>query len=424
MRPVRGVATTRITAVASSPPRPLRVSSRRVTVYAVAVFALTYLLIVKRSMRLVPLGRAAGALLGAVLMTLGGVLSPKEAYAAIDPETIALLFGMMTIAAYLAEARVLEVCAAAFTAAAPSPRAALAFTSIAAGVLSALLVNDTVCLFATPIVVLYCRRSNLPVAPFLMAVATSSNLGSIGTLVGNPQIMLIGARSGIGFGAYFATMAPIAAALLAVNTALLVAWYGRSLPRVVQKLASEPIAYDRVAAKGGVLCLVAVFVAFFLGADMAWTSLAGAVALLWLRVRDPAEIFARVDWKLLVFFAGLFVVTKGLDSTGLSATWTAALYESPWYVPWIVVGSNVFSNVPMVLLAGPHAAAAAATPAAAEHAWLTLALVSTTAGNLTLVGSAANIIVAEQAELPFLAHLRFGVVTTLLTTALGLAMLG
>jgi Na+/H+ antiporter NhaD/arsenite permease-like protein len=394
------------------------------TVYVVFVFALTYLLIAKRHLRLIPLGRAAGALLGATLMVLGGALTSEQAFAAVDPKTIALLLGMMMITAFLAEGKALELAAAALVTRLKTPRGMLAATSIASGVLSAALVNDTVCLFATPIVALACRKAGLPPFPYLMAVATSSNVGSIGTLVGNPQLMLIGAQSGIGFADYFVRMAPIAGVLLLVNTALLVVFYGPGLPRSYAPPVLEPVPRDRFRLGTSLAVLGAVFVAFFAGVAMEWAALAGGVALIWIWRRDPAAVFGAVDWRLLVFFGGLFIVTKGLDRTGLSAALMERLHGTPWYVPWIVVGSNLFSNVPLVLLAGPHVAAAAATPAAAEHGWLVLALVSTTAGNFTLVGSAANLIVAEQAELGFWAYFKFGAVSTIVTTALGLWMLG
>jgi Na+/H+ antiporter NhaD/arsenite permease-like protein len=391
--------------------------------YAGFVFALTYVLIAKRQLRWIPLGRAAGALLGAVLMVLGGVLSPEAAYAAIDARTIALLLGMMMITAFLAEARALELLAAALVTRAKSPCGALTLVSLASGVLSALLVNDTICLFATPIVILACRRAGLPLTPFLMAVATSSNIGSVGSLVGNPQVVLIGSLSGLGFREYLFKMGPIALVLLAVNTALLLAFYGRALPKSFAPPALDPIPKDRFRLASVTLVIAGVFVAFLAGGDMAWFALAGGVTLIWLWRRDPASVFAAVDWKLLVFFGGLFVVTKGVDSTGLTKAVMDRLNGTVWYVPWIVVGSNLFSNVPMVLLAGPHVAAAAPTPEAAAHAWYLLALTSTTAGNLTLIGSAANLIVAEQAELGFWTYFRFGAVTTVATTALGIWML-
>lgn len=394
------------------------------TAYALAVFALTYLLVAKRHWRVIPLGRSAGALLGAVLMVLGGVLTPEAAYAAVDPKTIALLLGMMMITGFLAEARALEILASELVLRARTPRGVLALVSVASGVLSALLVNDTICLFATPIVVLACRRAGLPLTPYLMAVATSSNVGSIGTLVGNPQIVLIGSLSGVGFREYLFKMGPIALVLLLVNTLLLVIFYGRSLPARFEPPALDPIPKDRFRLGSVAAVLLGVFVAFFCGGDMAWFALAGGVVLVWLWRRDPASAFGAVDWRLLVFFAGLFVVTKGADATGLPKELMDRLNGGPWYVPWLVVGSNLFSNVPMVLLAGPHVAAAAATPEAALHAWYVLALVSTTAGNLTLVGSAANLIVAEQAELGFMTYLKFGVLTTVATTALGLVLLG
>ncbi len=393
-------------------------------VYAALVFALTYLLIAKQRLGWIPVGRAAGALLGAVLMVLGGVLSPDAAYAAVDPKTIALLLGMMMITAFFAEAKALELAAAALVTRLKTPRSVLVGVSLASGVLSAALVNDTVCLFATPIVLLACRRAGLPPFPFLMAVATSSNIGSIGTLVGNPQLMLIGAQSGISFADYFVRMAPIAGVLLLLNTLLLVLYYGRNLPKTYSPPLLAPVPVDRFRLGSTLAVFAVVFIAFFAGADMSWCALAGGVLLIWIWRRDPNLVFGAIDWKLLVFFAGLFVVTKGLDATGLSKTLMDGLYGTPFYIPWLVIGSNLFSNVPLVLLAGPHMAAAAETPAAAEHGWLVLALVSTTAGNFTLIGSAANLIVAEQAELGFWPYFRFGALTTLLTTGVGALLLG
>ncbi|HYC76336.1 MAG TPA: SLC13 family permease [Planctomycetota bacterium] len=396
------------------------------TWYAVAVFVFTWLLIANRQLRWIPLGRAAGALLGAVLMTAGGVLTPDEAFAAVDPRTIALLLGMMLIVALLAEAKLLELAAARLLSAARTPRGALATTSIASGVLAAVLVNDTVCLFATPVVIAACRRASLPLAPFLMAVATSSNVGSLATLVGNPQLMLIGSQSGIPFGRWFAVMAPTSAVLLALNTAFLLLAYGRALPKTFADAHADApaVAVERGRATAALVVVVGVFVAFFADASMPWAALAGAVALLWLRGRDPAPTFAAVDWKLLVFFGGLFIVTKAIDRTGLSAELMGRLHDTPAYVPWLAVGSNLFSNVPMVLLAAPHLGAQAGDPAAAERGWFVLGLVTTLAGNLTLIGSAANLIVAEQADLSFKTYLKFGAPSAAATIALGLWMLG
>ncbi len=381
----------------------------------IAIFVLTYVLIANRQLRWLPIGRAAGAMLGAVLMVLCGVLVPRAAYLAIDPATLALLFGMMVITVFLVDARALEWSGVALLRRLRTPTTLLVAVSMLSGVLSAFLVNDTICLFATPIVVLACQRARLPLLPYLMAVATSSNVGSIGTLVGNPQIMIIGSMSQIPFSNYLARMGPIALALLVVNAVLLVIFYGRSLPKRFGAVELDPILIDprRVAVVCVVLC--GVFIAFLRGADLSWVAMAGAVALIITSRADPAPVFARVDWKLLVFFAGLFVVVKGVDSTGLSRTLVEHLRGTPWYVPALLVGSNLFSNVPLVLLAGPHMVT--------DGDWFELALVSTLAGNLTLVGSAANLIVAEQAELPFWAHLRFGVISTIVTTVIGLLLI-
>jgi len=156
------------------------------------VFLLTYVLIASRWLSLLPIGRPAGALLGAVLMLVMGALTPEESYAAIDYDTIVLLFGTMVLTVYLERAGFFEWLAGRVLSLSRTPLGLLTATSLISGFLSALLVNDTVCLFLTPVVISACIRANLPLGPYLIALATSANIGSSATLVGNPQNMIIG----------------------------------------------------------------------------------------------------------------------------------------------------------------------------------------------------------------------------------------
>jgi Na+/H+ antiporter NhaD/arsenite permease-like protein len=395
-----------------------------VTTAVIAIFALTYLLIAARRLRWLPIGRPSGALLGAFLMVATGALTPEMSYAAIDGDTIVLLFAMMALVAYVERAGFFEWAAGHAIRRARTPVGLLVDVSVLAGVASAFLVNDTVCVFLTPLVVLTCRRADLPLGPYLIATATSANLGSAATLVGNPQNMIIGGASGLSFATFAALAAPVAALGLAVNTGLLLLYYRRRLGTAPLH-APPPAAPDprRLARVG--LVVAGVVVAFFAGGHLGFSALGGLIALILLEREDPQDVFARVDWTLLVFFAALFIVVAGLATTGLvDAAWRAAgpslsHHTAPGLAALTalyVTGSNLVSNVPMVLLAAPGVAAEDSA-----FAWVLLAFVTTVAGNLTLIGSVANIIVAEKArgayELGFVEYLRFGAVSTLVVLA-------
>lgn len=403
------------------------------TTLTLAVFALTWLLIAARRFRLLPIGRPAGALLGAVLMVAIGALTPAEAYAALDHDTLALLTGMMLLAAYVERVGLFEFAGARALSLARTPVRLLIGVSLLSGIGSALFVNDTVCLFLTPLVVELCRRARLPMGPYLIALCTSANVGSAATLVGNPQNMIIGSLSGMGFTEFLAHAGPVAAVGLVLNTALLVLFYRRRLP--VGFGALEPVAPERLAAaldppRGGlplvVLVLVGLFTAFLAGAHLGFSTLGAVLVLMLADRREPREAFERVDWPLLVFFASLFIVVDGVGHTGLlERTWDAlgshldlsSASGVALFTGVSLVGSNVFSNVPMVLLTGPYVERLGDP----QLAWVLLAFTTTVAGNLTLVGSVANLIVAERARdaytLGFREYLRFGVPSTLLVLA-------
>ena len=394
------------------------------TAVVVGIFALTYVLIAARRLRVLPIGRPAGALLGAFLMVAVGALPPAASYHAIDGDTLLLLFAMMALVAYVERAGFFGWAAARAIARARTPVGLLVAVSALAGVMSALFVNDAVCVFLTPLVVVACQKARLPLGPYLIATATSANLGSAATLVGNPQNMIVGGLSGLSFAAFSALAAPAAALALAINIGLLLLYYRRDLGSGL--LAPVPAAsFDRGRLARVVVVVIGVVVAFFTGAHLGYAALGGVVALVLLEREDPQAIFARVDWSLLVFFAALFVVVAGLETTGLvDAAWAVlgprlghdgAAGISALSLLYLL-GSNLVSNVPMVLLAAPHVAADGST-----FAWVLLGFVTTVAGNLTLIGSVANIIVAEKAadahELGFFEYLRFDLVTTLVGLA-------
>jgi Na+/H+ antiporter NhaD/arsenite permease-like protein len=303
------------------------------------------------------------------------------------------------------------------------------------GILSAVLVNDTVCLMTTPLVVQCCRDAKLKPLPYLLAVCFGANAGSVATPTGNPQNMIIGTLSGLSYTRFVLALGlPALLSLVIVTLCLL--WLFRDelqaesgeLPALVlQRPAFDP----RLAG----LCLsvlAAILVGFCLGHSLAWTSLFGAAVIVLLGRRTPRRLLGQVDYVLLVFFAGLFVLVYGVGKAGLAerlfVALRPALGSTPLQQIWVFAGfttalSQLVSNVPFVLLASQWMPLFADPPLT----WLSMALVSTLAGNLTIVGSVANIIVLDTAgpdgRIGFFRFLRYGAVVTLLTTLASLLLL-
>jgi len=397
------------------------------------IFGITYILISGRQLKILPLNRPAAALLGAVLMVSTGVMTPERAYRAVNYDTIVLLLAMMLISAYLYLAHFFEWAADAALEFSRTPERLLLYITLTSGILSALLVNDTICLMLTPLVIAVIRRGKLPMLPYLIALATSANIGSVATLVGNPQNMIIGHFSRIPFSQFSRALAPAALIGLAINFIILRLGFRKILraamierePHVIPTLDRNLFA---------IVCIVfaLIFGCFVAGLNLAWTALAGAALVMVLARRDTHDVLKLVDWHLLVFFAALFVVVDGLSDTGLpdaiysrlQPVFGSRVPTQAWNLAWFsAIGSNIFSNVPFVLVAGKWITHFADP----ELMWKVLALATTFAGNLTIVGSVANMIVVESArehlEVGFWDYARFGIPITILTTGAGVAVL-
>ena len=359
-----------------------------------------------------------------------GPLSLDEAFRAIDFNTIALLLGMMIVVAHLKVSGAFRALGALAIEHAHAPFVLLITVTALAGVLSAFLVNDAICLVMTPIVMQVVRALDRNPLPYLVAVATASNCGSVATITGNPQNMVIGALSRIPYPAFTAALAPVAAfGLVAVVVAVRLVY--------AEEFAStgelEPHLYrgrmhPGQVVKASLVCL-ALAVAFFAVAPPAKAAILGGAFLLVTRAIKPRRIYRELDGPLLILFAGMFVVVAGAEKAlltpdriaiakalGLDAVWRLSLFTA--------VLSNIVSNVPAVLALRPFVP----TFADPERAWLVVAMSSTLAGNFTLLGSVANLIVAEQARadgapISFWAYFKVGAPLTAVTLAAGAAWL-
>jgi Na+/H+ antiporter NhaD/arsenite permease-like protein len=407
------------------------------TALTVGIFCLTYVLITTRRLGLLPIGRSAGALLGAVLMVATGAISTQDSYDAIDHDTIVLLFAMMLLTAYLARAGFFEWAARSVLSVCRTPWQVLVLLAIFSATLSAFLVNDTICIFMTPVVVAICRRAKLPMGPYLIALATSANIGSAATLVGNPQNMIIGSFSHYGFSRFLARSGPAVLAGLAIQVGLLALYYRRKLPAALERPGEAPAVLDRGRLALVTAVATGIVAGFFadLPIGLGWTTLAGVLILVLVDRKEPTEVFARVDWRLLVLFSSLFIVVKAFANTGLVTQawgWAAPSMHLQKvggiaaFTALLTGGSNLVSNVPMVLLAAPHLQSMGEA-GLGDLGWAMTGFVTTVAGNLTIIGSVANIIVAEGAKedytLGFFEYLRFGLVSTVLVLAAGVPLI-
>jgi len=264
----------------------------------------------------------------------------------------------------------------------------------------------------------------------LIGLATASNTGSVATLVGNPQNMLCAQLGQLEYKRHLLLMLPVAAVGLVLNHVILGIVFRRELEGELEPASSTPPLITRpIAVTFAAIAGTTVF--YLAGYDLAAVAVAGLTLLLVVHRREASEVWPRIDWSILVFFAALFVVVEGLVKSGatglLFARWplsTGNGHADWWRLSTIfLVGSNLVSNVPFILVVKSQVAALPDP----RLGWELLAMSSTFAGNLTLLGSVANIIVAESARdiggLGFWAYLRVGLPLAVITTALGTAWL-
>ncbi|MGH7625123.1 MAG: anion transporter [Gemmatimonadaceae bacterium] len=399
-----------------------------------AIFVATYGLIAVQQLPGIRLNRPAASLLGAVAMVVVGRLPVHDAYAAIDPDVIVFLLGVLLLTGYLELGGFFDWAAARIVGRTRSPRVLLAAIVATSGLLSALFLNDTICLVFTPLLIPALRALRLRPLPFLLGIAFAANVGSAATITGNPQNMLIGISSHLGYASFFGALVLPAAGGLVIVYAVLAFAYRKDLrPAAAGTVLPVDTPLDRALVIKALILSAAALGCWLAGLSLPLVAITAGTAMIAISGRDAAQAFARVEWSLLLFFAALFVLMRGVQDLpiflDLTSRAAGGLRGYPWHDAVTVsaamtVLSNLVSNVPAVMLwrpVVPHLP----NP---KLIWLVMAMSATFAGNLTVLGSMANLIVAERATsrdvtIRFGDFLRTGVPITMLTMAWGIVTL-
>ena len=399
------------------------------------IFILTYIIIGVQNIPRLHINRPAGALLGAVAMVLFGVLDLKEAYSAIDLDTILFILGMMIVVAYVELSGFFAVAEDFILKNAKSASGLLLLLIISSGLLSSLFMNDTICLILTPLVLRITRKASLNPIPYLIALATSSNVGSTMTIIGNPQNMLIGLYSKIPFLEFLRILAPVSIIGLFFNFLIIRFIYRKEIKNKLILINNND--YPKVVIQKelffvSLVALVLLLVFLSLGFSPPAVAITLACLLILAGATRPRRALEEVDWTLLLFFSGLFIVMRGVEKSGIINS--IFNYVQQYLIDGksrqvfnlslgSMIISNIVSNVPAVMLFSKFL-----NPLVnAKLAWLTLAMSSTLAGNLTIIGSVANIIVFESAKdevkVGFFEYLKVGLPLTLITLLVGIVVL-
>ena len=401
--------------------------SPALTAATAAIFLLTYIVVAVGRVPGLRLDRAGAALVGGSLMLAVGAVTLDDLGKAVDLPTLALLLGLMIVVGNLRLSGFFRLVTGWVVAHARHRLQLLAAVILSAGIFSAFLLNDAICLVMTPLVVDIARRLRRDPVPYLLAVAMASNIGSTATITGNPQNILIGSFSGIAYGRFAAVLSPVAGAGLALTFALIWLMHREEFRRRGDEFAAHtpPAHLHRPLTLKALAVTLAMVAGFFAGLPPALVALVAGGAMLLTRVVRSERIYREIDWTLLLMFAGLFVVVAGFEKVLLTPETIAAvsrlhLDQVPVLSLVTAALSNLVSNVPAVLVLRPFMNAAGEP----DRAWLTVAMASTLAGNLTILGSVANLIVVQGARahgvaIGFWTYFRVGAPLTVLTIVIG-----
>jgi Na+/H+ antiporter NhaD/arsenite permease-like protein len=395
---------------------------------AYLVFAVSYLVFALGKLPGMKIDRPGMAIIGAVLMVAFGIVRASQALRFIDFGTLVLIFSMMVVVGclhlsgffeWITEQIVIRL----------KPHQLLPTVIFITGVLSAFFVNDIICLVMVPFALAATRRMGLKPLPYLLAVATASNIGSVATITGNPQNMLIGSFSGLSYPYFLWRLGPVALIGLLLDW-LLIRWLcgAEHVPEETPGISAAISHIELRSLRKPAIVVALVLAGFLCGVPPAMVAAIGAALMLIRRTRNPRLVYDEVDWGLLVFFVGLFVIVGGAENAGLTADLFAVadrfnLQNAGVFTAITALLSNLVSNVPAVMVL-KSLVPSFHDP---QTGWLVLAMASTLAGNLTITGSVANLIVVERARdevhIGFWDYSRVGIPVTLLTLLVGWAWL-
>lgn len=401
---------------------------------AIIIFIITFLGIIFTQLPKVNIDRPSAAFFGAVAMILFGVLSFEEAVAAIDYNTIGLLLGMMIIIAVLEIDGFFTLVAEKAISLSRSRFQLLFIVVFVSGIASAFLVNDAVVLLFTPVIIQICSSGKLNPIPYLIAEIMASNIGSTMAITGNPQNILIGINSGIPYGKFLLHLMPISLIGLFTLVFLMKVIFRTDFSSKEKLIFHEKeLNYDYASMKFSVPIFAIVLILFFfskmVNLAIPVIALTGASLILILGKIKPSKVIKEVDWVLLLFFAGLFIVVHGIEKVGVLNPF---IEETPLTSNLDgIVGihllslflSQIVSNVPYTILMLPILKAASS-----ELLWLSLASAATLAGNATIIGAVANLIVIEVAksygvEIKFWQFIKAGLIVTVATMLVSVVIL-
>ncbi len=370
-----------------------------------SIFGLTYLGVALGHIGTLKINRTGIALLGAILMVTLGGLSPRQALVSVSFPTIMMLYGLMILSGQLWLSGFYTWVAEKISEQLARPRRFLFLLILFSGLLSALLINDVICLAFAPVITLSVLKKKMNPAPFLIALAMAANIGAAATPIGNPQNILIANEANLHFGSYLIwCLPPVLLSLL--GTFFLTAWLGK---RDLQCVSPAPVPeaefppMDSNETWKGLVVLAVVFTLFFTQLPRALVMVTGAGLLLVSRKFRSSDLLAKVDWSILTLFASLFIVVGGLEATHLPPKALAFLtghglnLQNPYWLAGVsALLSNLMSNAATVMLLAQILDLS--NPLLAY----VLCLSNSFAGNLLLIGSIANLIAVEQGA-------RFGV---------------
>lgn len=400
----------------------------------IAIFLVTYILIAIESGRGSHLDRTAAAFCGAVAMVLFGVVALAEAYQTIDWNTLIFLLGIMILVAHFQVSGFFDWIAVHVARVARTRFQLMVLVVFTAGILSAFFVNDTICLAFTPIVLVMTEHLEIPPLPYVIALATSANVGSVMSVTGNPQNALVGISAHFSFLGFLAHLAPVALIGLGINVAVLTLFFRREILHhaLVHRSPELIVKLDRTLLIKCALAASLVLVLWVFGYSFPLVAIAVGAFILVIGREKAENIYQRLDWELLLFFASLFVVVTGFQASGavshvidhfhsgLEGHMTSQLFAVSGVM---LILSNLVSNVPAVLLFRPLVTSFPNS----HYIWLAVASTSTLAGNATPISSVANLIVLQQAgkkvQISFWQFAKVGIVITLITTLLAIGVL-